>query len=359
MGGDRYAEKVGKAEPQGEGDALAEYRMNFSAVKDGFADKLPLCSSVDLKLNDLWLFSSKEAYPVKDGSISVDDSGQLFVYKDCNPIFRYGPSIGDVFKWTPQDGQTVLSEVQHPDGRVHRFNSMSNEWLVFDPQGRLESRQSNHLASFSVKGISVDVPVSGPVTVDKLRFEYDKFRAVISGADVPFSREELESLSRRFETREGLRLDAYQDSKEIWTIGIGLNLEAPGAKETLQSVGADFDEIWRRKDSDSPVQLTKQQADQLLELTMRKAVYECKQFYGTDSIDGKPIFDKMPKNVQRALLDLMFNMGPETMSKLTTFNSFIRKGAFDNAGNALMKTKYAKDVGPTRSGENRNLLARK
>lgn len=356
MGGDRHAEKDVKQQRR-QGDALAEYRIDGADKRAALADSLASCTASDFKLNNLSLFSNPDIFPSKSGTISVDDTGLLAVYQDCKQVFSYGPNSGDTFKWIPQGGQTVLSEIQHKDGRVHRFNSLSGEWLVFDQQGRLENRQTTHLASFSVKGITVDIPISGPVTVEKLRVEYEKFRAVISGSDVPFAREEMEDLARRFELREGLRLDAYQDSKKIWTIGIGLNLETPGARETLKAVGADYDEIWLRKDSDNPVQLTRQQADQLLELTMRKAVYECKQFYGTDPVDGKPCYDKMPHNVQRALLDLMFNMGPETMSKLTTFNSLVRRGSFKEAGNALMRTKYAKDVGPTRSGENRDLLS--
>lgn len=358
MGGDRQAEKASTSNRQGENDALSEYRMDTKAAGTGLKETFNVCSTGDLKLNDLSLFSSKDVFPSKDGSIGVDSAGRLSVYKNCDPVFSYGPNGGDTFIWIPQNGQTVLSEIKHDDGRVHRFNSMSNEWLVFDPYGRLENRQTSHIASFSVKGITVDVPISGPVSVEKLRLEHDKFRAVISGNDLPFSSDEIESLARRFELREGLRLDAYKDSKQIWTIGIGLNLETSGAKETLQAVGADYDEIWRRKDSVNPVLLTQQQADQLLKLTMRKAVYECKQFYGNDSTDGKPLYDKMPKNVQKALVDLMFNMGPETLSKLITFNALIRNGSYSQAGEALMKTKYAKDVGPTRSGENRDLLAR-
>lgn len=355
MGGDRKSE-LSLKELRRNGDVLAEYRLGATPKDDAPEDDSITCSFGNLKLNDFALFSSKNDFPSKVGLIGVDETGRLSVYQDCNRVFNYGPNLGDTFKWIPQNGQTVLSEIQHADGRIHRFNLMSNEWLVFDGQGRLESRQTAHVASFAVKGVAVDIAIAGPVTVDKLRLEYDKFRSVMEGNNLPFTSEEMASLARRFEVREGIRLDAYQDSKKIWTIGIGLNLEAPGARETLQSVGADYDEIWRRKNTDFPLQLTKQQADQLLELTMRKAVYECKQFYGIDSIDGKTIFDKMPKNVQRALVDLMFNMGPESMSKFTTFNTLIRKGSYKEAGNSLMKTKYASDVGPTRSGENRDLL---
>jgi len=191
MGGERRIEPDTKPESKDSSDALADYRIPRLEKTADFGERFVSCSLENLKLGDISLFTGNERLPSSDGTISTDENGRLSVYKNCSAVFSYGPNSGDIFKWIPQNGQTILSEIAHADGRIHRFNALGNEWLVFDAQGRLEDKQKSHLASCSVKGVSVDIPISGAVSVEKLRAEYEKFRAVIAGDDIPFGKEDM------------------------------------------------------------------------------------------------------------------------------------------------------------------------
>lgn len=66
---------------------------------------------------------------------------------------------------------------------------------------------------------------------------------------------------------EGKRLCVYKDSRGIPTIGIGYNLENPGARQALKNVGADYDSILSGKTC-----LTDSQVMQLFEPSYQSAV---------------------------------------------------------------------------------------
>jgi lysozyme len=74
---------------------------------------------------------------------------------------------------------------------------------------------------------------------------------------------------------EGIKLKAYQDTKGIWTIGVGRN---------LQDVG-----------------LTKDEALYLLDNDIKRIVNDCLQEF--------PWFSELSENRQYAIIDIVFNCG--------------------------------------------------
>lgn len=129
----------------------------------------------------------------------------------------------------------------------------------------------------------------------------------------PTDREQLED---DVKLAEGLRLKAYQDSVGVWTIGFGTNLQELKVDETLATV-------WLR--------------DKLTE-----AEHECQTAF--------PWWCDLDSVRQRAVTELVYNLG------LTRFRMFVRtiealaNQDYERAAQQLQASKWAKQVGPTRSG---------
>lgn len=110
---------------------------------------------------------------------------------------------------------------------------------------------------------------------------------------------------------EGLRLHPYTDTVGKLTIGIGRNLTDNGIrmKEAIFLCSNDVEEVF----------------EQL-----------------KNSLD---YFDSLPDNVQFVLADMCFNLG---IGNLLTFHkslALIKSGDYSAAGDEILKSKWAKQVG--------------
>jgi lysozyme len=116
---------------------------------------------------------------------------------------------------------------------------------------------------------------------------------------------------------EGLRLKAYKDSRGIWTIGIGHNLQAdPSMMSMLQHL--------------IDVGITMDQARTLFEHDVKTAEL------GLDL--HIPWWRKMDDERQDALVNLTFNLG---VAKLLTWHhtlAFLQSGNYSGAGTELRGT---------------------
>lgn len=137
---------------------------------------------------------------------------------------------------------------------------------------------------------------------------------------------------------EGLRLSAYRDTKGIWTIGYGHNLEAsPPANKPASYDG---------------YVISQAQADKWLAEDIGKAVA------AAHASEEWPYMNTLAR--QHALIELIFNMGlgrePAEGKPGRGYLSFIRTRAAMRNGDwaavvkGLETSKWAKDVGPGRSG---------
>lgn len=307
-----------------------------------YKDRSSSCYLDSILLPELRIVdSSGKRYESPSGTVSVDAAGAVSIDKNCRQVFSYSPQRNETFVWTGDKSNTTLSEVRLPDGSKIRFNAISNNWQTYNAQGQYTGEQRYHHASMKVSGMTITLSLSGPITPERLHAEYQKLQRVfVSGETaglIPFSEDQLKANLARIRDNEGFETKPYKDSKGIWTIGVGLNLEDDEAKELLESSGVNYKELMERKDSENPLQLSQEQAEKILRLTTLRAVYECKTAY--------PGYDRYPQHVKEVLLDLMFNMGPETLSTFTRFNSNIKNGTYKDAADLLLKSAYANQVG--------------
>jgi len=110
---------------------------------------------------------------------------------------------------------------------------------------------------------------------------------------------------------EGTRLDMYQDTLGIWTVGVGHNIEEKGISQAVMEL--------------------------MLEEDLAEAVSELKR--------SVSFFSKMPEQVQEALVNLAFNMGIPRLMQFKKTLAYLRDGNFEAAADELLDSRYAEQVG--------------
>ena len=120
---------------------------------------------------------------------------------------------------------------------------------------------------------------------------------------------------------EGLRLDAYKDSKGLLTVGYG-HLIDKGSPEDIQ----------RLREGD---RISKERAEKLFEKDFK---------HHADAAKKIPGFGKADEKQQAALIDLTFNMGPSWYEGFPKFTAAFKAGDYETAGNELINSKWYGDV---------------
>jgi GH24 family phage-related lysozyme (muramidase) len=98
----------------------------------------------------------------------------------------------------------------------------------------------------------------------------------------------IKHLQPVLETHEGKKNHPYQDTKGIWTIGIGHNMSSPLPSDMEMALNANGF-------------ITDEMIAELFSKDMEIAIDSCYKIY--------PDFDNFPEKVQIALVDIMFNFG--------------------------------------------------
>ena len=120
-----------------------------------------------------------------------------------------------------------------------------------------------------------------------------------------------ERLRETITRHEGSRLDMYQDTLGIWTIGVGHNIQEKGISPAVMELMLDED--------------------------IEEAIVELKR--------SVSFFSKMPEQVQEALVNLSFNMGIPRLMQFKKTLAYLRDGDFEAAADELLDSRYAEQVG--------------
>ena len=117
---------------------------------------------------------------------------------------------------------------------------------------------------------------------------------------------------------EGKKLCVYTDSKGHPTIGIGYNLDNPGARSAIAAVGADYDSIRAGKTC-----LTDDQVMKLFQPAYESAVKGARSAVRT--------FDSLCCNVQTVMTDMDYNLGDSGFRSFNTFISLVDSKSWASA----------------------------
>lgn len=145
----------------------------------------------------------------------------------------------------------------------------------------------------------------------------------------------MHSIEEQLVLHEGLRTHAYQDTKGLWTVGVGYNLSARGTGELKRLLGRPFPADL------SKVVLTEAEALQVLAVIVAGFRDTTKRRW--------PHFDVLDAVRQKVVLDLVFNMGHRAETFRNT-KAAVERADWPAAAAGLLQSKWASDVGPDRAG---------
>ncbi len=131
---------------------------------------------------------------------------------------------------------------------------------------------------------------------------------------------------------EGRRKQAYKDSRGIWTVGVGYNLEKSGAREKIESMGIDYDALVAGK-----IELTDAQIDTLLDEEIEVAEA------GARSIINN--FDELDQTRQIVLIDMVFNLGKAGLSKFKNMIAAVERRDWPEAAAQMKDSLWYRQVG--------------
>ena len=137
---------------------------------------------------------------------------------------------------------------------------------------------------------------------------------------------------------EGFRQSPYRCTAGKLTIGVGRNLDdCPLTKEELEYIGHDC----REKS------ITKEQVFYLLRHDIDRAI---------ETLNRKlPWWKNLNDDRQYVLIDLVFNLGINSLLQFKKFLKYLSTGFYKQAGFELMDSKYARQV-PKRAERNRRAI---
>jgi WXG100 family type VII secretion target len=171
--------------------------------------------------------------------------------------------------------------------------------------------------------------VSLGATEDTLRRIKEGFREAEEEAvqQLGVTRDEMMHFIEPLERREH---KVYLDSRKIPTIGVGFNLTKPGARQRIEALGLNYDDVLAGRQT-----LTDPQIDELLRQDVQQAM--------TDARDLVSNFDQLPHAAQMIVVDMAFNMGKPKFSKFKNAIDALENEDFARAANEMQ---YRNGNGP-------------
>ena len=142
---------------------------------------------------------------------------------------------------------------------------------------------------------------------------------------------------------EGMRHVVYLDSKGIMTIGVGFNLERPGARQKIAACGVDYNQLC----SGATALKSAEQVDSLFEDDLDEAI--------EDAITSVSNFIDQPDEVQMVIVDMVFNLGVGGFRAFKKTIAALEAKDYETAANEMQNSKWAEQV-PNRAAENIRLV---
>jgi GH24 family phage-related lysozyme (muramidase) len=129
---------------------------------------------------------------------------------------------------------------------------------------------------------------------------------------------------------EGSRQYAYDDSRGIRTIGVGMNLDIPASRRRIEAIGLNFKDIYAGKEA-----LSEQQIRQLFAEDVQQAINVARRY--------TPQLDSLPRNVQLIVVDMTFNLG--SLSRFPALREAINNQDWQTAASEMENSRWYKQVG--------------
>ena len=141
-----------------------------------------------------------------------------------------------------------------------------------------------------------------------------------------------ESLYLQLLGNEGSRQRPYKDTQGHLTIGIGYNLDDKDNQKILASMGYNVKEV-----RSGNIRLTEPVIRELYNTSIAKAT--------KDANNWIPNLSEQPENVQKAVIDMSFNLGATKLAGFAKTRAALINKDYKEASKQMMDSKWAKQVG--------------
>jgi lysozyme len=144
----------------------------------------------------------------------------------------------------------------------------------------------------------------------------------------------IKAIQQLIVKHEGIRSATYRDTAGKRTIGVGFNLDAPGAEQAFQAVlpAVSFTQVLL-----GLVKLTAEQIQDLFDYSTAIAIEDAKRLF--------PSFDVQPDQAQQVLVDMSFNLGYSKYRHFVKFIAAISREDYKGAIAQLQNTAWRIEVG--------------
>ena len=141
------------------------------------------------------------------------------------------------------------------------------------------------------------------------------------------------------EEHEGLMLEAYLDTNDIWHIGIGHNLAIEQSDEELEVLGVtekEWDNRTQSADGWGDYTITTKQAHDLLDIDIEDAIHDI-------PLDPDTLFG-LNEARYTVILSMAFQMGGRGLRKFKKFLAAVEEGDWDTAAEEMLDSRWAKQT---------------
>jgi len=141
-----------------------------------------------------------------------------------------------------------------------------------------------------------------------------------------------ESLYLQLKQHENSKPYAYKDTAGHPTIGIGFNLDDKDNKKILSGMGYNVKDVIAGK-----VRLTEPVIKELYDTSIAKAT--------KDATNWVPNLAEQPENVQKAIIDMSFNLGATKLAGFVKTREALINKDYKEASKQMLDSDWAKQVG--------------
>ncbi|KFI10739.1 glycoside hydrolase family protein [Vibrio coralliilyticus] len=131
---------------------------------------------------------------------------------------------------------------------------------------------------------------------------------------------------------EGYRPTVYKDTQKNETIGIGYNLNQDGAKDTIEALGVNYQDL-----CDGAVSLTNTQINTLFEQSITTAIEGARQTVSN--------FSEIDPTRQIVVVDMVFNMGQPSFAGFKEMIAAVESSKWEEAAKQMQDSLWYKQVG--------------
>jgi GH24 family phage-related lysozyme (muramidase)/LysM repeat protein len=305
------------------GPSKSDSKINFGSTKEAEVRQL----------TDIPARETPGAYQIKESTVHG-----LGVHADRNL------DLGDPIGFTAEkDGQDLLGRdtlVLTKFGRYMNYAGPGMEPNIF-----LEPEDGGYRAYAKDRIKAGHEILASPHYRDEHRTMGMPDRAVLINGTVPESEKHgmdqpaegtegtsLEDYVQFTAPFEGFREQVYTDTQGHPTVGYGTNLDAPGARQALDSVGLDYDQVRQGQAS-----ITRDQASQIMRAHLRHARQTAQRF--------DPRFSQRPEQFRRVLTDMAYNMGPSSLNEFEDMRAALQNDDWSSVAREMQDSDWYNQTG--------------